>query len=126
MSGNMDKVWKDIENAQKKVMDMMQEAIKPENMDKVSSMSMVGDLMQNISYAYRSLLEYYKNVHDSKKRIERAKQRAAERGEEFDEDEYAKWNWDADSATKEINKIVEYIVELLYIQLIVAPQFVSL
>lgn len=109
MSGNMDKVWKDIENAQKKVMDMMQEAIKPENMDKVSSMSMVGDLMQNISYAYRSLLEYYKNVHDSKKHIERAKQRAAERGEEFDEDEYAKWNWDADSATKEINKIVEYI-----------------
>ena len=25
------------------------------------------------------------------------------------EDEYSKWNWDADSATKEINKIVEYI-----------------
>lgn len=109
MSGNMEQVWKDIENAQKKVMDIMQEAIKPENMDKVSSMSMVGDLMRNISYAYGSLLEYYKNTHDSKRRLERAKQRAAERGEDFDEDEYAKWNWDANSATREINNVVEYI-----------------
>lgn len=109
MSGNMDQVWKDIENAQKKVMDIMQEAIKPENMDKISSMSMVGDLMRNISYAYSSLLEYYKNTHDSKKRLERKKQRAAEKGEEFDADEYAKWDWDSASATNEINKVVEFI-----------------
>lgn len=109
MSGNMEQVWKDIENAQKKVMDIMHEAIKPENMDKVSSMSMVGDLMRNISYAYGSLLEYYKNTHDSNRRLERAKQRAAEKGEEFNADEYTKWDWSADSATKEINNVIEFI-----------------
>lgn len=109
MSGNMDQVWKDIENAQKKVVDIMQEAIKPENMDKISSMSMVGDLMRNVSYAYNSLLEYYKNTYDSKRRLERAKQHAAEKGEEFDEEIYRKFDWDAGSATNEINNVVEYI-----------------
>lgn len=111
-SSNQDQLLKYIEDAQKKVVDLIKEAIKPENLEKSSSMSIVGDLMRNISYSYQSLLEYYQSSHRSKKHIERAKQRAAEKGEEFDEEDYKKYDFDSEKATEEINNVVEYIKDI--------------
>lgn len=112
LSSNKEQLWKDIENAQKKVVAVMQEAVKPENLQKSSGISMVGDLMRNITYAYQSLLEYYQSNYRSQGNLERAKQRAAERGKDFDEEEYKRNDFDSGDATKEINKVVIYIKDI--------------
>ena len=81
----------------------------PENMDEYFD---VGRLLAYCSRAYESFYDAFKYKAKGEKSTARAKQRAADKGEEFDEKDFDRYNFDKSSAKEKFNDVDEYCKEV--------------
>ena len=81
----------------------------PENMDEYFNVSR---LLSYCSQAYESFYDAFHYKAKGDKAAERAKQRAAEKGKEFDEKEFNDWNYDRSSSKQKFNDVDAYCKEV--------------
>lgn len=107
LEANKDNLFDEIKKVNDEVVALYQKVMsKPEYIDKFYDL---GRLMIYTSNAYEQFYKYTKSMRDSDKRMQRAKERAAERGEEFDAKEYDKYDYDKSNAKSSIRDCEEYI-----------------
>lgn len=78
----------------------------PENMDQRFNLD---DLMRYVSYAYEQFYKAMKYKRESEHTKERYKKRAEEKGEEWDEENFKKWDYDGSSSDEAIRDAKEYV-----------------
>ena len=81
----------------------------PANMDEYFD---VGRLLSYCSHAYESFFDAFKYKAKGDKATERARQRAKDKGEDFDEQDFDKFNFDKSSAKEKFNDVDEYCKEV--------------
>lgn len=107
LEANKDNLFDEIKKINDEAVALYQKVMsKPEYIDKFYDL---GRLMTYTSYAYEQFYKYAKSMRDSDKHIQRAKERAAERGEEFDAKEYDKYDYNKSNAKSSIRDCEEYI-----------------
>jgi len=99
--------WDEIKKTNEEVVALYSKVMSsPEYIDKRFDL---GRLMNYVAYAYESFYDSVKYGRQSEKAKERYKAKAAERGEEFDDKEYDKFDFDKSSSKEKINDAKEYI-----------------
>lgn len=121
LTDNKSILFDEIKKVNQEAVDFVQMIMsKPEYIDKFYG---AGDIMQYVAKAYETYYDAIKKFRTSDKRKERAKKRAEENGEKYDDKDFDKWDFDKEGAKESIrdaeswikkarNKIEEYKKEL--------------
>lgn len=100
-------LFNEIAETNKQVIELYKKVMSStDNLDKYFDL---GRLMDYVSRAYESFYRSMKSERQSERAKERYKVKAAERGEEFNDEEYDKLDFDKSSAKSEINDAKKYI-----------------
>ena len=100
-------LFNEIAETNKQVIELYKKVMSStDNLDKYFDL---GRLMDYVSRAYESFYRSMKSERQSERQKERYKAKAAERGEEFNDEEYDKLDFDKSSAKSEINDAKKYI-----------------
>lgn len=100
-------LFNEIAETNKQVIELYKKVMSStDNLDKYFDL---GRLMDYVSRAYESFYRSMKSERQSERAKERYKAKAAERGEEFNDEEYDKLDFDKSSAKSEINDAKKYI-----------------
>ena len=100
-------LFNEIAETNKQVIELYKKVMSStDNLDKYFDL---GRLMDYVSRAYESFYRSMKSERQSERAKERYKAKAAERGEEFNDEEYDKLDFDKSSAKEEINDAKKYI-----------------
>ena len=100
-------LFNEIAETNKQVIELYKKVMSStDNLDKYFDL---GRLMDYVSRAYESFYRSMKSERQSERAKERYKAKAAERGEEFNDEEYDKLDFNKSSAKEEINDAKKYI-----------------
>ena len=100
-------LFNEIAETNKQVIELYKKVMSStDNLDKYFDL---GRLMDYVSRAYESFYRSMKSERQSERAKERYKAKAAERGKEFNDEEYDKFDFDKSSAKSEINDAKKYI-----------------
>ena len=100
-------LFNEITETNKQVIELYKKVMSStDNLDKYFDL---GRLIDYVSRAYESFYRSMKSERQSERQKERYKAKAAERGEEFNDEEYDKLDFDKSSAKSEINDAKKYI-----------------
>ena len=100
-------LFNEIAETNKQVIELYKKVMSStDNLDKYFDL---GRLMDYVSRAYESFYRSMKSERQSEMAKERYKVKAAERGEEFNDEEYDKFDFDKSNAKSEINDAKKYI-----------------
>ena len=100
-------LFNEITETNKQVIELYKKVMSStDNLDKYFDL---GRLMDYVSRAYESFYRSMKSERQSERAKERYKVKAAEGGEEFNDEEYDKFDFDKSSAKSEINDAKKYI-----------------
>ena len=100
-------LFNEITETNKQVIELYKKVMSStDNLDKYFDL---GRLMDYVSRAYESFYRSMKSERQSERAKERYKVKAAERGEEFNDEEYDKFDFDKSNAKSEINDAKKYI-----------------
>lgn len=100
-------LFNEIAETNKQVIELYKKVMSStDNLDKYFDL---GRLMDYVSRAYESFYRSMKSERQSERQKERYKAKAAERGKEFNDEEYDKLDFDKSSAKSEINDAKKYI-----------------
>ena len=100
-------LFNEIAETNKQVIELYKKVMSStDNLDKYFDL---GRLMDYVSRAYESFYRSMKSERQSERSKERYKAKAAERGEEFNDEEYDKFDFDKSNAKSEINDAKKYI-----------------
>ena len=100
-------LFNEIAETNKQVIELYKKVMSStDNLDKYFDL---GRLMDYVSRAYESFYRSMKSERQSEKSKERYKAKAAERGEEFNDKEYDKIDFDKSNAKSEINDAKKYV-----------------
>lgn len=107
LQNNPNILFNEIAETNKQVIELYKKVMSStDNLDKYFDL---GRLMDYVSRAYESFYRSMKSERQSERQKERYKAKAAERGEEFNDEEYDKFDFDKSSAKSEINDAKKYI-----------------
>lgn len=110
MNSDKSQVLEKLEKTHQECVKIMQEIIS--NFEKNGDQYFdVSRLLSYSSYAYQSFYDSLRYAEQSKRGREKAKQRYAEKGREWNDEEYDKYDFDKHSSDQEMNKVDEYIKE---------------
>ena len=100
-------LFNEITETNKQVIELYKKVMSStDNLDKYFDL---GRLMDYVSRAYESFYRSMKSERQSERDKERYKAKAAERGEEFNDEEYDKFDFDKSNAKSEINDAKKYV-----------------
>ena len=100
-------LFNEIAETNKQVIELYKKVMSStDNLDKYFDL---GRLMDYVSRAYESFYRSMKSERQSEMAKERYKVKAAERGEEFNDEEYDKFDFDKSNAKSEINDAKKYV-----------------
>ena len=100
-------LFNEIAETNKQVIELYKKVMSStDNLDKYFDL---GRLMDYVSRAYESFYRSMKSERQSERQKEHYKAKAAERGEEFNDEEYDKLDFDKSSAKSEINDAKKYV-----------------
>ena len=100
-------LFNEIAETNKQVIELYKKVMSStDNLDKYFDL---GRLMDYVSRAYESFYRSMKSERQSERAKERYKAKAAERGKEFNDEEYDKLDFDKSSAKSEINDAKKYV-----------------
>ena len=100
-------LFNEITETNKQVIELYKKVMSStDNLDKYFDL---GRLMDYVSRAYESFYRSMKSERQSERAKERYKVKAAERGEEFNDEEYDKFDFDKSNAKSEINDAKKYV-----------------
>lgn len=100
-------LFNEIAETNKQVIELYKKVMSStDNLDKYFDL---GRLMDYVSRAYESFYRSMKSERQSERDKERYKAKAAERGEEFNDEEYDKFDFDKSNAKSEINDAKKYV-----------------
>ena len=100
-------LFNEITETNKQVIELYKKVMSStDNLDKYFDL---GRLMDYVSRAYESFYRSMKSERQSERAKERYKAKAAERGEEFNDEEYDKLDFNKSSAKEEINDAKKYV-----------------
>lgn len=100
-------LFNEIAETNKQVIELYKKVMSStDNLDKYFDL---GRLMDYVSRAYESFYRSMKSERQSERAKERYKAKAAERGEEFNDEEYDKLDFDKSNAKSEINDAKKYV-----------------
>lgn len=100
-------LFNEITETNKQVIELYKKVMSStDNLDKYFDL---GRLMDYVSRAYESFYRSMKSERQSERQKERYKAKAAERGKEFNDEEYDKLDFDKSNAKSEINDAKKYI-----------------